>query len=625
MATSFCAKLVCKTNCCGWRKKYKKRKSEKNKIVPIPLQFMKPKPGKKPRVSVLGLQLETDAREAVRRSRKNSLAMNSVGKEIIIELQEDMLDVNWFKFVQRVIVGLFDPTIMAWIILVTSYLFIFAPAIQNYQEKCPSPKKYVLNEGAIKRFYYKQINETTITYTDLDTTTYNEECVDETNNLFEVISGIMIFMLTMALGSGLNKYREILVLYEEIVGHIKALAMMMVHLTYDKQKYKYHIEGKDDDIKLTFKNDLVQRQYVKIKYLLSALPKVVVDTINNDGGNSGMRIKKPASTCWKQFKLTISECCRAGLCRCYQPTFSPFCGLSERSYVQLTPENDFCYKCCYGKRMKYPNYWKDYADNAVDNSLGRVSLQHALYAKVRTIHDVTKMDAFECVMTCLLDELQRLNENELGFGQDEGSAVVSCVLERWGLIYGSWGSLSSLKTYSEPWLVNVLRGALLFSYALLIPNRYKHMINEDDNIWANMSMLLCVVELGIFTLMWYLAYAIRNPFRPTLFIRGLQRTSLLTQNQVVNFLADVYFSRWDEMDYKNDSSYGWFKDNDGLGLEPLGLGKIQLEGETPGRKKIQMNEGKQGRPAKRIKKGPGGDISQKKEERMFVKFKNVNF
>ena len=619
MATSFCAKLVCKTNCCGWKKKYQGKNSKKkgkNKVAPsIAPQFLKPAPARKgKRPSLVGAEINSFAKGAVNRVRKNSLtAMNSLGNAVTIELQEDLLDVNWFKFVQRLFVGLFDPKIMAWIILVTSYLFIFVPAIQNYQEKCPSPKKYVLKEGEIKRFYYKQINETTITYTDLDTATYNEECTDETNNLFEVISGIMIFMLTMALGSGLNKYREILVLYEEIVGHIKALAMMMVHLTYDKQKYTYEKVGNDEDIKLQFKNDLIQRQYVKIKYLLSALPKVVVDTINNDGGNSGMRIKKPASTCWEQFKLTISECFRAGLCRCYQPTFSPFCGLSERSYVQLTPEGDFCYKCCYGKRMKYPNYWKDYADNAADE---RMILQHALYAKVRTIHDVTKMDAFECVMTCLLDELQRLNENELGFGKDEGSAVVSCVLERWGLIYGSWCSLSSLKTYSEPWLVNVLRGTLLFSYALLIPNRYKHMINEDDNIWANMSMLLCVTELGIFTLMWYLAYAIRNPFRPTLFIRGLQRTSLITQNQVVKFLADVNFSRWDELDYKNDSSYGWFKDDDGLGKKPLGLGKLTLE---------RNDREKETKTGKAQKRRAGGNLSQKTEEKNFVRFKNVNF
>ena len=251
--------------------------------------------------------------------------------------------------------------------------------------------------------------------------------------------------------------------------------------------------------------------------------------------------------------------------------------------------------------MKYPNYWKDYASNAVDNNIGKVSLQHALYEKIRAIHNVTKFDAFECVMTCLLDELQRLNENGLGFGADEGSAVVSCVLERWGLIYGTWGSLSSLKTYSEPWLVNVLRATLLVSYALLIPNRYKRLINEDDNKWANMSMLLCVVELGIFTLMWYLAYAIRNPFRPTLFIRGLQRTSLVTQNQVVKFLADKNFSKWDEQDYKNDSSYGWFQDSGGLGKEPLGLGAFD--------------------------KKKSRDKTRKKavDNQVFVKFKNVNF
>ena len=624
MNLNVCSKLVCKPNCCWWVKK----KGWKVK----PPQFEKKKGGKR---GDMGQRGKKQARVSLVNSKLQKVvaalgepiltARNSRGEDVELELQEEVLEPGWSKFIQSIFVGIFDPKIMAWIILISSYFFIFSPAIQDYQEKCPSPKKYVLNEGEIKGLYYKQVNETTITYTDLDSKTYYKECTDESNNLFEVISGIMIFMLTMALGSGLSKYQEILRMYEEISGDIKALAMMMVHLTYDAQKYTYRKEkvGENEEIKLEFKNDLVPRQYVKIKYLLSALPKVVVDTINNDGGNYGMRIIQPASDCGGQFIQSISECFRAGLCRCNRPTFTPFCGLSERSYVQLTPKDKWCYACCFGKRMRYPNYWKDYASNETDNRIGKVSLQHALYAKIREIHDVTKMDAFECVMTCLLDELQRLNESGLGFGADEGSAVVSCVLERWGLIYGTWGSLSSLKTYEEPWLVNVLRAALLFSYALLIPNRYKSYINEDDNIWFNMSILLCVVELGIFTLMWYLAYAIRNPFRPTLCIKGLQRTSLITQNQVVMFLGDQNFSAWDEQDYKNDSSYGWFKDMDGLKnkLEPLGLRKIPKfgfeENETKGR-----SESKKGGPQRRK---PGGALSQKMEERKFVRFKNVNF
>ena len=621
MNLNVCSKLVCKPNCCWWPQKYKKRDGKRKNVV-IPPQYER-KTGRRgdmgqvrrqPRVSLVGSKLQIDT--AKLQDDSPLTARNSRGEDVNLQLQEEMLEPGWSKFIQSILVGIFDPKIMAWIILISSYFFIFVPAIQNYQEKCPSPKKYVLNEGEIKGLYYKQVNETTITYTDLDSKTYYKECTDESNNLFEVISGIMIFMLTMALSSGLSKYQEILRMYEEISGDIKALAMMMVHLTYDAQKYTYKKVGKEEEIKLEFKNDLVPRQYVKIKYLLSALPKVVVDTINNDGGNYGMRIRQPASNCWGQFIQTISECFRAGLCRCNRPTFTPFCGLSERSYVQLTPKDKFCYTCCFGKRMKYPNYWKDYASNEVDNRIGKVSLQHALYAKIRAIHDVTQMDAFECVMTCLLDELQRLNESELGFGADEGSAVVSCVLERWGLIYGVWGSLSSLKTYEEPWLVNVLRAALLFSYALLIPNRYKSYINEDDNIWFNMSILLCVVELGIFTLMWYLAYAIRNPFRPTLCIKGLQRTSLITQNQVVKFLADQNFSAWDEQDYKNDSSYGWFKDEDGLGRDPLGLGKIKMQ--------FEGKETKTGRPQKRK---AGGPLSQKTNDiaRRFVRFKNVNF
>ena len=76
----------------------------------------------------------------------------------------------------------------------------------------------------------------------------------------------------------------------------------------------------------------------------------------------------------------------------------------------------------------------------------------------------------------------------------------------------------------------------------------------------------------------------------------------------------------DEMDYKNDSSYGWFKDVEGFDLQPLGLGTLKKKEQLlGGEKKI---EGKVLRPQRRV---AGGNISQKKEERNFVRFKNVNF
>ena len=388
MGQALCSKLV---NCCKCDCQWTDRnENNRVKVNPTPTN-KKEKQRQQPRKSLI-------QGPGANRANRFLFPQDSKGNRVTIELQQDVLEPGWFKFIQSIFVGIFDPTRMAWIILLSAYVFVFRPAIENYQEKCPSPKKYVLSEGVIQRLYYKQVNETTITYTDLDSKTYYKECTDESNNLFEVISGLMIFMLTMALGSGLNKYREILRMYDEISGDIKALAMMMVHLTYDKQKYEY--EKADKRIK--FKED-IQRQYDKIKYLLSALPKVVVDTINNDGGNSGMRIRKPASTCWKQSRETIIDFFRAVR---DGSTFSPFCGLSERSLVQVTPKT-WCYTCCYGNRMKYPNYWMDYEKNKGDEytNIVNVSLQEALYKKITTIHKGTGMDAFECVMTCLLDAL----------------------------------------------------------------------------------------------------------------------------------------------------------------------------------------------------------------------------
>ena len=550
-------------------------------------------------------------------------AMNSDGDPVQIQLQRDLLEPGWLTFVESIFKGVFHPRLMAWIIFIGAYFFVFAPAIDKYTESCTLSKKYVLNDGVIEAWYYKEINATTHIFTDgKEGKGYDRDCAKETNSIFEVISGLMIFMLTLALSDGLEKYREILRMYDEITGDIKALAMMMVHITYDKQKYEKE-RKEDGSFKILFKDEdkfnrkgehltPVERQYLKVKYLLASLPKVVVDTINDDGGNRGIRIDAPGSTCSSQFFKSINKCCKASFLSWYYDPFTPFCGLSERALVQLTPDTT-CYRCCFGNKMKYPNYWKDYKDNEKRNEFGKEQLQHSLYVKVKNIHKITDLDAFECVMTCLLDELQRLNENGLGFGEDEGSAVVSAIFERWGLIYGTWGSLSSLKFYEEPWGVNFLRAGLLLSYALLIPNRYVGYA-EVDNVYFNTVVLLCMLELGIFTLMWYLAYVIRNPFRPTLCIRGLQRTSLVTQNQVVSFMDTEQIKRWDNLDYINGSYYGWTED--GQKVNPIGIGKIPF---TEAEKRRNIRKGK---PAPNVR------VNAKKEneeEKNFVRFKNVNF
>jgi len=70
-------------------------------------------------------------------------------------------------------------------------------------------------------------------------TTYGEECSMQQNPILSNLGSIMVFFLTIALGAGLDKYKETLRMYEEITGDIKAMGMLMVHLTFDHEKYKY--------------------------------------------------------------------------------------------------------------------------------------------------------------------------------------------------------------------------------------------------------------------------------------------------------------------------------------------------------------------------------------------------
>ena len=457
---------------------------------------------------------------------------------------------------------LFSANVASFLIWILSIVFL-SIHLQNYKNNCDLTTKFVLDEEVKQVWSNPNVNRT-----------YEDECSFDSNPIIGNVTNILIFLLTLALGAGLDKYKETLRLYEEIAGDIKAMAMLLVHLTFDGEKY--YLKG--DTL---CQKENVEETYRKMKYLLSSLAPTVKNTIA--GGEYTVQYRGDKCSCPK---IT-----------CSSKLFSwsnPFEALSDRKYFEVINQNT-CEKIFFSSTIEYPNYWKD-AKEQVENkeefkileaalnfgeptlktdrqrlfylvkSAGKelnAEVQYSLYRKIKDIRENTEMDAFECSMTVLMDELMRLFENQLGFGADEGSAIASAAIDRWNAIYGTWGTLSSLKTYSEPVIVNMFRCALIGVYSWFMPKSYLKYHGVIDEGWL---YIFVAGDMFIFCLMWWLAFAVRNPFKNSFIIRNVSKLAYQTQYQVQQLMANRV--KFDRDDYNSSSKYGYInKGNKTIGID----------------------------------------------------------
>jgi hypothetical protein len=186
-------------------------------------------------------------------------------------------------------------------------------------------------------------------------------------------------------------------------------------------------------------------------------------------------------------------------------------------------------------------------------------------------------------MTILLDELTKIGELNIGLGVDEGSAVFSAVLNKWELIYASWGEMSSVKTYSEPIFIQLYRAFFIFMYAFITPIKYLPL-HENVNNWCIVDckdgysvdpyIWWTVVDVSVYAILWWVAYYVRNPFDKELWFGRSQLivdVSTLTQKQVNRFVMNA--KHLEENDYQKGFRYGW----GGKGNNPYPIGYSALK------------------------------------------------
>ena len=460
----------------------------------------------------------------------------------------------------------------------------------------------------------------------------------------------MTFMLTMTLSSGKDKEREIIKKFEALSGDVKAMAMYLVHASYDHQKY---IMKEDGSLKY---DNRVRDQFHKMQYLLAVLsptarkvlqgsrsflfPEYLGDSNSflRDLVNGRIATTKPRyfnlpiygliltlstltfiglvlanivvsiidgvdtilllvtlclglgltyfvyRTRWTEFRLCGWGCC------CKSTPYADVDDLELIPFTKKRPKsiwNNLYVFCCLSTKYKR-NYrrWSDptcSTKTIKDDFYCTKGLEHALYKKIKETQEKTGMDLFETEMTVLLDEINKIGELKIGFGKEESSAVLAAVLNKWEGIYSSWGEMSSVKTYSEPTVIQLYRAVFIFLYAFIAPIKYLPL-HENDNKWCIVNcgddytvdpyIWWSLVDVSIYAVLWWVAYYVRNPFDKELWFGRsdiVMKVSTSTQKQVNRFVMNA--KHLEEKDYKKGFRYGW----DGKGNNPYPIGYTALK------------------------------------------------
>tara|TARA_B100000674_G_scaffold40307_1_gene28072 strand:- start:935 stop:2764 length:1830 start_codon:yes stop_codon:yes gene_type:complete len=327
------------------------------------------------------------------------------------------------------------------------------------------------------------------------------------NIAFTALYSVLIALIFQ---NAIEKNKENKKLFQALCGDIKAMAIWLCALTDDNVKYKIKCgngggETKEKDACIeegyqeikTSKN--VETQFAKIRYLLSVLAPVAKHVLRN--------AEEPDNPTYDQLddkyrvKVKFSNDC--------------FWGPLERlGFVARTIKTDTS------------QTWKNLALAKKKESVNMIKVY--LYEKIKAVQQNSDMDLFETLMYCLLDEINRLREYELGLTEKD-YAKERDLISKWQDIYGSWGPMASLTMYRTPYTVRFTLGISLFLYTVSMSlfmkstSYIKFMSPGIEDSWYNEQVtttymnLYCIglsfLQVFPFAWFWFLAERISQPFK----------------------------------------------------------------------------------------------------------------
>lgn len=365
---------------------------------------------------------------------------------------------------------------------------------------------------------------------------WEESTSDAVSTYLTAFAALFSVLISLLFSNGIEKNKENKRLFQALCGDIKALAMYACALTNDINKYTIKHKNNNNNLPIESirKRGSVEAEFAKLRYLLAVVAPVAKHVLR--------QAPNPNKACYDKLddKYRI---------RVYVPR-----GRLEWLCIKTRICNVGIFKGfqCIAPRLEqdYSNVWK--IQDPKENKDGN-ALKYYLYKKIRYLMENTKMDLFEVVMYCILDQINDMRErsalNRDQLAKDVGSRIRDGRKERYDIIdsyskerdliakyqhiYASWGTMYSLTTYDQPAVVHltIVFSLMLYTYGLAGFN-----INEAQKNWAGSNpdpdapdwsgepditdtyiilyvIVKTVLQIIPFTWFWFLSRSIGKPFK----------------------------------------------------------------------------------------------------------------
>jgi len=374
--------------------------------------------------------------------------------------------------------------------------------------------------------------------------------------------GLFSVLISLLFSNGIEKNKENKRLFDALCGDVKGLAMWVSGLMNERNIYDYYPK-EDKNKKKTSVRDPVYRidakedyevECAKIRLLLSVLAPVAKHVLRDSETNRAdydmlddkYRIKVYYSD--PLMEWSKEDGCLSGW-------FPP-------KVVRDTTQT-------WAKMGGDTKTDKKTDDGIVAEKVFN-PIKFYLYKKIKLVQDRSGMDLFEVVMYVLLDTINGLKEMEFieSYGKERD------LISKWQHIYGSWGTMNSLTTYSQPFYVHltIIFSLLLYMVGITLLNKHEGVtkFQEIDGsaccgsedwveegrdtfyIWFYV-VIKSFVQIFPFTWFWFLSKLIGKPFKkgyPDADI--ISKTARDTQYQVSNLMTNrASIDGWDKgYDYR---------------------------------------------------------------------------
>ena len=379
-------------------------------------------------------------------------------------------------------------------------------------------------------------------------------------------------LISLLFSNGIEKNKENKRLFDALCGDVKGLAMWVSGLMNERSIYDFYPKEKTDVRDAVDRIDTKEQYEVecaKIRLLLSVLAPVAKhvlrDSVNNRADYDMLDDKYRIKVYYSDPLMEWSK--KDG---CLSGWFPPkVVRDTTQTWAQM------------GEKENKKNDSKTKAK--VFNPI-----KYYLYEKIKMVQDKSGMDLFEVVMYVLLDTINGLNEMEFieNYGKERD------LITKWQHIYGSWGTMSSLTTYSQPFHVHltIVFSLLLYMVGITLLNKHEAVTkfqeidvsaccgSEDwveegrDTFYMWFYVVIkSFVQIFPFTWFWFLSKLIGKPFKkgyPDADI--ISKTARDTQYQVSNLMSNrASIDGWDK-------GYDYRKLTEACDRESINCGNIYM-------------------------------------------------